>query len=201
MVDMVIHVKKNCFGQLTPPHSTQRGVVSVWDFQRPYLMNAEVSNIKLCQCKEDVMLSSANAHGPGAPVRAANFQPLLEHPITAGPPRDPISSPMLLEYFTGFGQIVEVGEDLGPSSSLGWKDQTPSPSHLMVSGNTRTATLMKDWVIEGTPSRDRPFVRSFLETQMFQVSAVICGSPSKLAHPFLAAKEQLMSWSTDDLVQ
>jgi len=38
-----------------------------------------------------------------------------------------------------------------------------------VSGNTRTATLMKDWVIEGTPSRDRPFVRSFLETQMFQV--------------------------------
>eukprot|EP00983_Pelagomonas_calceolata_P053176 1143194-Pelagomonas_calceolata.AAC.2 len=133
MVDMVIHVKKNCFGQLTPPHSTQRGVVSVWDFQRPYLMNAEVSNIKLCQCKEDVMLSSANAHGPGAPVRAANFQPLLEHPITAGPPRDPISSPMLLEYFTGFGQIVEVGEDLGPSSSLGWKDQTPSPSHLMTS--------------------------------------------------------------------
>ncbi|KAF5839095.1 hypothetical protein DUNSADRAFT_1640 [Dunaliella salina] len=38
-----------------------------------------------------------------------------------------------------------------------------------VSGNTRTATLMKDWVIEGTPSRDRPFVRAFLETQMFQV--------------------------------
>jgi len=31
---------------------------------------------------------------------------------------------------------------------------------------------MKDWVIEATPSRDRPFVRTFLETQMFQVCVV-----------------------------
>jgi len=41
--------------------------------------------------------------------------------------------------------------------------------HLQVSGNARTATLMKDWVIEATSFRDRPFVRAFMETQMFQV--------------------------------
>lgn len=45
-----------------------------------------------------------------------------------------------------------------------------------VGSATRTATLMKDSLLEATPAKDRQFVRTFMETQMFQVSpAAVCG--------------------------
>ena len=64
------------------------------------------------------------------------------------------------------GSRSQAGGSSGPTSLLG----NLRPYFITnISGGRRTATLMKDWVLEGTAPRDRPFIKAFLDTQMFEV--------------------------------
>lgn len=83
----------------------------------------------------------------------------------------------LLLCTAGTGQSTEGG---GWQSHSGDASAPPAPPggivgdlrpHIIthVGAATRTATLMKDSLLESTPYKDRPFVKTFIETQMFQV--------------------------------